>query len=188
MGLRLSLDDERDKEFLSKRINKQTGRTLLDEALEARLKARPQVHQSENANVTDIGIDKSKIESTNKRQKYGNRIFKKDGYTWRSEFEYQVWLILKDYQKKKVIYDLRIQIEYKFEYNNVYIARYIADFVFFISKNNLEVIADAKHRQTAKQLKFVWQKKMMLAFYEKPITCIFSGETDIQKLLVDLSA
>lgn len=174
-----SLDKKEDRDFLASRINKATGKSLLQEQID---------HETKILNDKSIGFNIEKSTEVNaesaslkKGNKYGNRVFKRYGYTWRSEYECQVYLILVDLQRIGSIKNLKVGVIFRFVHNNIKIARYIADFTFEV--NDKLYIWDAKHRQTERQLKFLWQRKMMKAFFDLEITCVYKNETNIVDLI-----
>lgn len=176
--MRVNLKNLKDIELL-KKLKTTKGESAFDAVMKEQLKSKSKIpHKS--LEEKDVNV---------KKNKYGNKIFKKDGYTWRSEYEYTCFLILKKLEAKGLIYNLKIGEIFKFIYNNVYIAKYISDFSFKINNEfsgEIQIVVDAKHKQTEKQLKFVWQKKMMKAFYDQEITIFYKNETNIEFTVYNL--
>lgn len=122
------------------------------------------------------------VESEKRRSPLGNRIFKNNEGTWQSEWEYIIWLQLKDIARTGQITKLRRQIEFKFEYNGVYIGASVLDYCF--EYLGTPVYADAKSRYTAGQARWRLQKNMLHAFYGIPRVLVFyKGESNAEVAL-----
>lgn len=92
--------------------------------------------------------------------KYGNKRTEVDGITFHSKREAARYQDLKLLERAGAIKDLRIQVPYLFELNDVRICRYFADFVY--KENGREVVEDSKGKRTKD---YMIKRKMMKAFY-----------------------
>lgn len=177
-GLRLDLANPEDRALLERKVGKDRIKHLIQEGKTA---------AARTLSMLDSAQPKEQIKR--KGSKYGNRIFKNDEGTWHSEYEYQCWVILKSFQRKGDIQDLKRQVDYPFELNGVYITKYVADFEFKkMIDNELKLfVVDAKSEATRKFQRYKWQCKMMLAWYDIEIKELTKNHTDIQLFISTLN-
>lgn len=83
-----------------------------------------------------------------------------DGIVFHSKKEAARYGELKILQRAGAITDLRLQVPYLFELNDVKICKYVADFVY--KEGRREIVEDTKGKITRE---YRIKKKMMLAFY-----------------------
>lgn len=83
-----------------------------------------------------------------------------DGIVFHSKKEAARYQDLKLLERAGAIKDLRLQVPYLFELNDVRICRYFADFVY--KENGREVVEDAKGKATKE---YAIKKKLMRAFF-----------------------
>lgn len=175
-------DPIKDRDWLMKHTDKNSGKPIMQLLLEN--KKSPKTKQE--VLIRDLIPD----EEEESYSKYKNQIFEKEGVSWQSNWEYQVWLILKSIVKKGIITKLERQVEYKFIHNDIYITRFVADYKMNIRLQDgkiLEgVVGDAKSETTGKMQRFGIQKKLMLAFYGEPIVVFTQGKTDVEKLITEI--
>ena len=167
--MKLSTSNPEDRKLLA-RIKGQSGRSLLEEQ---------ELHEA------SLG---SQVKEK-KHNKYRNEKFiDGDGIKWASLWEYNCWLILRDIEKKGIIRSLKRQRIFKFVHNGIHIATARLDFSFEIEVqgNWIEIIADAKSEIISKMQRFLWQTKMMQAFYQIDILVFIKGRTDVQKEVYNL--
>ncbi len=162
------VDALKDKDFLMKHRDKISGKSLMQVLLESS-SGNP---ISKHINSSD---DKKRV------NKYGNKKIFREDKLWHSVWEYECYLILKDI---KEVTSIKTQVEYKFIHNQVYITKYVADFVFEYCGH--EIVADAKSEHTATMQRFKIQQKLMRAFYNCEIINFYKGKTDISELLKSL--
>ncbi len=122
------------------------------------------------------------VEAPKKASKLRNRIFKNNEGTWQSEWEYIIWLQLKDLQKHGVISQLRRQVEFRFEHNGVDIGASVLDYVF--EHRGIPVYADAKSRYTSGAARWRFQRKLLHAFYGiERVLVFYKGEANAETAL-----
>ena len=89
-----------------------------------------------------------------KKNKYNNKITELDGIKFHSRKEAARYSQLKLYEKGKLISDLRLQVKYELIPKLVINGKseraisYVADFVYFDTVNNVEVVEDVKGLMT----------------------------------------
>jgi hypothetical protein len=96
--------------------------------------------------------------------KYGAKRVEIDGYVFASKKEAARYIDLKSLQRAGEIKDLELQVPFAFEYNDVRICRYTADFTYKERKNGhwVEIVEDVKGKATRD---YRLRKRLMLAFY-----------------------
>lgn len=167
--MKLNTTDAASRALLA-RIKGKSGKSLLAEQLE---------HEA------SLG---SNIE-TKKHNKYRNEKFvDPEGIKWASLWEYNCYLILRDIEKKGIIRNLKTQRIFKFVHNDVHIATARLDFSFEIEIRGfwIEIIADAKSKIISKMQRFIWQTKMMKAFYHTDILVFLKNESDVKTEVYNL--
>lgn len=92
--------------------------------------------------------------------KYGNKKTEVDGIMFHSKREAARYQDLKLMERAGAIRDLRIQVPFQFELNDVKICRYFADFVY--KENGRKVVEDSKGKRTKD---YMIKKKLMKAFF-----------------------
>lgn len=83
-----------------------------------------------------------------KRSKYGNLPCFVDGRRFASRRERDAFLKLDALQKGGVVRELRTQVPYPLVVNGMTVCTYVADFVFYDTELQKEVVADAKGMRT----------------------------------------
>jgi hypothetical protein len=96
-----------------------------------------------------------------KRSKYGAKKASIDGITFDSTLEANRYSQLRLLEKARVISDLRLQVPYELIVNNILVAKYVADFVYF--KDGTEVVEDSKGFLTTE---YRLKKKLMKAIHD----------------------
>lgn len=92
--------------------------------------------------------------------KYRNVRTEVDGITFHSKKEAARYSDLKLLERAGQIKDLRIQVPFLFELNDVRICKYFADFVY--RENGKEVVEDCKGKRTKD---YMIKRKLMKAFF-----------------------
>jgi hypothetical protein len=92
--------------------------------------------------------------------KYRNIKTEVDGITFHSKKEAARYSDLKLLERAGQIKDLRIQVPFLFELNDVRICKYFADFVY--RENGKEVVEDCKGKRTKD---YMIKRKLMKAFF-----------------------
>lgn len=161
--MKLNINDPKVREMLANKIDKNTGKKVLDLPLEEGLSRK-----------ISLTSNKESPGSVAKKQKYGNKCFWEDGIYWRSIWEHQCYKQLQVLERTGEIEKLELQKKFEFVHNGVRIGAYVSDFTFYYLGNY--VVADAKHEQTEKQHKFTLQKKLMKAFYSIDILMIYKSK------------
>lgn len=92
--------------------------------------------------------------------KYGAKRTEVDGITFHSKREAARYQDLKLLERAGAIKELKLQVQYSFELNDVRICRYFADFVY--RENGRQVVEDSKGKRTKD---YMIKKKMMKAFF-----------------------
>ena len=106
--------------------------------------------------------------------KYGNKKTNIFGMSFDSKKEAEVYLILKDYERRGRISNLQRQVKYELQPSYKLNGRteksinYIADFVYIDNKGK-EVIVDVKSEITSKDRVFRIKKKLFEYKYKKEI-------------------
>lgn len=83
-----------------------------------------------------------------KKAKYGSKKAEVDGILFDSGKEAGRYCQLKLMERAGMIYDLQLQVAYELNPGGTHSLRYIADFVYIISDNELQIIEDAKGFRT----------------------------------------
>lgn len=92
--------------------------------------------------------------------KYRNIKTEVDGITFHSKREAARYSDLKLLERAGQIKDLRIQVPFLFELNDVRICKYFADFVY--RENGKEIVEDCKGKRTKD---YMIKRKLMKAFF-----------------------
>lgn len=92
--------------------------------------------------------------------KYGNIKVSYDGLRFDSKKECERYKLLKILEKKGHIQDLKTQVKYAFEYNNVKIGKYIADFTY--TESGKFIVEDVKGVRTPL---YKFKAKLLKAFH-----------------------
>lgn len=92
--------------------------------------------------------------------KYGNVRTEVDGIKFHSKREAARYQDLRLLERAGAIKDLRLQVPYSFELNDVKICRYFADFVY--KENGRQVVEDSKGKRTKD---YMIKRKLMKAFF-----------------------
>ncbi len=167
-------DPIKDKEFLMKHKDAKTGKPLMQVMLENKSTKKAPKLAGATEEVMPL---------------FGNKKVLREGKWWDSEWEYFVYLDLRECQKRNYISDLETQVTYKFIHNDVYITRIKADFAFTLLRkhgDSIHVVADAKSHWTAKFQRFRVQKNLMRAFYNREIMVFYKNDTNVQNKIKDL--
>ena len=99
-----------------------------------------------------------------RRNKYGAIKTKVDDITFHSKKEAARYVVLRDMLRDGLITDLRLQVPYKIVINDILIARWYADFVYFNSEG-VETVEDVKSLATVKSPVYRIKKKCVEALY-----------------------
>lgn len=83
-----------------------------------------------------------------KKNKYGNKRIKVGGISYDSKGEYARECSLKIQEKAGIIKNLKRQVTFSLDVNDVHICRYIADWSYTIVKTNIDVVEDFKGVET----------------------------------------
>jgi hypothetical protein len=92
--------------------------------------------------------------------KYKNKKTMVDGIVFHSKREAARYEVLRTLERGGAIKNLRLQVPFVFELNDVRICKYFADFCY--SENGKEIVEDAKGKVTKD---YAIKRKMMRAFY-----------------------
>jgi len=96
----------------------------------------------------------------NKKNKYGAKKITVDGVTYDSQGEYRRECELRLQEKAKIITNLKRQVRFSFNVNDVHVCDYIADWTYTIIKSNTAVVEDFKGVESDT---FKIKKKLMKA-------------------------
>jgi hypothetical protein len=96
-----------------------------------------------------------------KKPKYRNKKCVVDGIQFDSEKEARRWPLLQEMERQGKIRNLRRQVPFKLEVNDILICLYLADYVYL--QDGQQVIEDVKSEATRKIRLYVVKKKLMLA-------------------------
>lgn len=95
-----------------------------------------------------------------RKSKYGNKQITVDGVLYHSEGEYRRECELKVQQRAGIIKNLKRQVEFSFDINDVHVCKYIADWTYNICDDGTFVVEDWKGFETQE---FKIKKKLMIA-------------------------
>ena len=93
--------------------------------------------------------------------KYRNKRVKHDGMNFDSKAELKRWIDLEAMRKAGIVTDLRRQVSFSIDFNDVHICRYIADHVY--TMDGKEVVEDVKGYETDV---YKLKRKLMLACHD----------------------
>lgn len=179
------MEDPGDRAFLASRINKATGKTLLEEQIEHELKvssgSKGTIGPEDKSSTSLADLSRSPDKKTYNH--YRNTIHKKFGVTYRSVWEYECFLVLKDLEDRRVITDLRTQVKYEFVHEGQYLLSFVPDYEFKLTTDEgydvPRVVCDAKSEITLKAQRFRWQVNCMAAFEKVPIFVFIKNVHDV---------
>ena len=96
-----------------------------------------------------------------KKSKYSNKSVEYQGIKFDSTKEKDRYINLIFYASKNIISDLRLQVRYKLEIEGHRVETYVADFVYFDTATQKEIVEDCKGFKTpAYRRKKKWMKKI----------------------------
>jgi len=175
MGLKLSLNDKADREWLEKRgVN---VKTLLDDNKRKAILTLRELEKKPSERLENDNMAK---------QKYRNTAIIRDGIRFDSKHEYNCWNTLKNLEKLGYIFNLKRQVKVPFVHNGVTVFVSRPDFYFEVEVENsrkIPVYADAKSPITAKLRPFRIAQKMFLAFFGAPML-VFLADTNIYETII----
>lgn len=96
------------------------------------------------------------------KTKYGNKRTEFDGHVFASQKEANRYAELKLLLRAGKIRDMRLQPKYKIVVGDVQVCTYIADFAYFDTQKNKDVVEDAKGMRTPV---YRLKKKLMWAVF-----------------------
>lgn len=110
-------------------------------------------------------FEKTATEKPKKKNKFNATKTEVDGIVFDSKKEAARYGELKLLLKAGEIGFLKMQVEYKLEYNGQKIASYIADFEYILSSTGEKVVEDVKGEATCKLPAYRLKKKLMKAVH-----------------------
>lgn len=127
-------------------------------------RAESRVMQNRPLNSTARVPSRAAKPATDNREsppsKYRNKKTEVDGILFHSKREAARYQDLKTLERAGAIRDLRLQVPFIFELNDVRICKYFADFVY--RENGREIVEDSKGKRTKD---YMIKRKLMKAFF-----------------------
>lgn len=180
--MKLNPSNKEDREFLARVKNPRTGISLLEEyeAL-GRNKSRASIELDDKKSLGTASEVKD-----GQTKKYSNTKVEYRGIQFDSKWELECYQHLLWLEKAKYIHTIEVHKKYEIIHNDILICKINLDFTFSVKDEIF--VADAKSPFTAKKYKFTLQKKMMRAFYGMDVIALIKGESDLEKIIRQLTS
>lgn len=171
----LRLDKLKDREFLEKRLSKETLKSIYSSSSNS----NHIDHRLNNLNT----IEKTESSRIDKKNKYGNQpqIDRETGLKFDSIWELHCFRFLMNKQDAKIISELDVQVRKELIVKETKIATLVVDFYFL--HNGEAVYADAKSKATSPP-GFRIKKKLFETLYDTKLHLIVKGEESILDCLL----